>query len=129
MLNRSDCLSAVDGPRRDRFQLGSVGLIQYFGSRDRRTAENFSNLCGVMTYPEHLISNTITQIVKGATSSQTISYNVVQRQLVYPDELMVFKADAALLLVENLYPITARKLRWFNDPLRKSLRWNLQAQQ
>jgi type IV secretion system protein VirD4 len=106
--------------------IGNAGVIQYFGSRDHRTAEYFSKLCGVTTVEKISFSSTISQFVKGDTSSATsTSRDVVQRQLAYPDELMVLKSDHELVFVENLNPIRGHKLRWFDDPVRKHLGRNL----
>jgi type IV secretion system protein VirD4 len=102
--------------------IGNAGVIQYFGSRDHRTAEYFSKLCGVTTVEKVSLSNSITQLVKGdASSSTSTTRDVVQRQLAYPDELMVLKSDDELVFVENLNPIRAIKLRWFDDPKRRNL--------
>lgn len=103
--------------------IGNAGVIQYFGSRDQRTAEYFSKLCGVTTVEKFSLANTISTVfsaIKRETTSTsestTTTRDVVQRQLAYPDELMVMKPNQALLLVENLNPIRAQKVRWFDDP-------------
>lgn len=108
--------------------IGNAGVIQYFGSRDQRTAEYFSKLCGVTTVEKLSLANTISTVFSAlkreATStseSTTTTRDVAQRQLAYPDELMVMKPNDALLLVENLNPIRAQKLRWFEDPERRGL--------
>lgn len=113
--------------------IGNAGVVQYFGSRDHRTAEYFSKLCGVTTIEKISITQAITQMLNrkgeegGSSSSTSTTRDVVQRQLAYPDELMVMKSDAALVFVENLNPIRAKKLAWFADPKRKPLGADLQA--
>lgn len=108
--------------------IGNAGVIQYFGSRDQRTAEYFSKLCGVTTVEKLSLANTISKVFSIAkneatstSESTTTTRDVVQRQLAYPDELMVMKPNDALLLVENLNPIRGNKLRWFEDPERRGL--------
>lgn len=58
--------------------LGNAGVIQYFGSRDLKTADYFSKLCGVATVEKKSFSNTIantfgTSFSWGSSSSSTTS--------------------------------------------------------
>lgn len=92
--------------------VGNSGVLQYFGSRDRMTAEYFSTLCGVSTVWN--ISTAISTAVGGDSESTTTS--AAQRSLAFPDELMTMRGERQLLLVENGYPIKAQKRPWFNDP-------------
>jgi type IV secretion system protein VirD4 len=112
-------------------------MIQYFGSRDRMTAEYFSKLCGVTT-----IWNMSTAIARafgqnsggsggGSTSTTTTTTdtaNGTQRQLAYPDELMRLPKNRQLLLIENMNPILAGKTPWFKDPHLKDKGVNLYAE-
>jgi type IV secretion system protein VirD4 len=92
--------------------VGNSGVLQYFGSRDRMTAEYFSALCGVTTVWN--ISTAISSAVGGDSESTTTS--ATQRSLAFPDELMTMRGERQLLLVESGYPIKAMKRPWFNDP-------------
>jgi hypothetical protein len=115
--------------------ISNSGVIQYFGSRDKMTAEYFSTLCGVTTIEVHNFSwamgkvlgvaRSFTSSVGGGSSgnsssesaswTRTTGINEAQRKLAYPDELMVMKEDQQVVFVENLDPIPARKIRWFED--------------
>jgi type IV secretion system protein VirD4 len=104
--------------------ISACGVLQYLGSRDNRTAEYFSKLCGVATI------ETWTQSVSkafgssssagGSSSSTTQSSGTSQgeapRSLVLPDELMTMHKGFQLLLVENLNPVVAEKIVWDTDP-------------
>ena len=100
--------------------IGNSGVLQYFGSRDRTTAEYFSTLCGVKTV--WTLSSAVSRSFSsgngsssnGSSSSETTS--ATQRKLVFADELMRLPADKQLILIENLRPISARKVAWFEDP-------------
>jgi len=92
--------------------VGNSGVLQYFGSRDRMTAEYFSALCGVTTVWN--ISTAISHATGGDSESTTTS--ATQRSLAFPDELMTMRGERQLLLVESGYPIKAIKRPWFNDP-------------
>jgi type IV secretion system protein VirD4 len=129
--------------------ISNSGVIQYFGSRDKMTAEYFSSLCGVTTVAVHNLSwavgkaigytsGTTTSPRGGSSSSdsqsdttnwsRTGAINEGQRQLAYPDELMVMKAYQQIIFVENLDPISAHKVLWYKDEKLKRLGINLQPE-
>ena len=113
--------------------IGNSGMIQYFGSRDRMTADYFSALCGVTT-----VWNFSTAVARafGSSSGQggissnssttnTETTSASQRQLAYADELMRMHETKELILIENLNPIIGTKIRWFEDQNLKTLGRNL----
>ena len=92
--------------------ISNAGAVQYFGSRDRMTAEYFSALCGVAT-----VETVSRSVSRGARSrSRTETTASVQRKLAFADELMRLPSDVQLVLIENHPPIMARKVPWFDDP-------------
>jgi type IV secretion system protein VirD4 len=119
--------------------ISNSGVIQYFGSRDKMTAEYFSTLCGVTTVEIHNFSWAISKMVSyarsftsgqgggstssssssGTTETSTSGTNEAQRQLAYPDELMVLKGHQQIIFIENLDPIAAEKLVWYRVPALK----------
>ncbi|WP_086607268.1 type IV secretory system conjugative DNA transfer family protein [Erythrobacter donghaensis] len=113
--------------------IGNSGMIQYFGSRDRMTADYFSALCGVTT-----VWNLSSAIARAFSSSSgqggmssssstttTETTSASQRQLAYADELMRMHETKELILIENLNPIIGTKVRWFEDDGLKALGRNL----
>jgi type IV secretory pathway TraG/TraD family ATPase VirD4 len=50
-----------------------------------------------------------------------------QRHLAFPDELMVLKGNQQIVFVENLDPIPAQKIVWYQDETLKKLGVNTQA--
>jgi type IV secretion system protein VirD4 len=118
--------------------IGNSGVLQYFGSRDHRTAEYFSKLCGVTTMEKFSItaaiaeafsftsgSNNSSSTTRGTTTTHSTTRDVVQRHLAYPDELMVMREGKELVFVENFNPIQARRLSWLEDPKLRTLGINL----
>lgn len=113
--------------------IGACGMLQLLGSRDLRTAEYFSKLCGVTTIEtwSQSISRTLgsSYATSGGSTSSTESSGTnkgeAPRALVLPDELMTMHKDYQLLLVENMNPITAQKIAWYKDPRFASLGINL----
>ncbi len=119
--------------------------MQYFGSRDQKTAEYFSKLCGVTTIKKWSFTESVSRAFHntwaathgpgGSASTRggghQVSYSdsttedVVQRNLVYPDELMVLKDGKQLLFVENNNPILSRRVIWYQDEKLKKLAINL----
>jgi type IV secretion system protein VirD4 len=105
--------------------IGNSGVLQYFGSRDLMTAEYFSKLCGVTTVEKKTFSFSWTkgfsyaQGHNGNSSSESTTKNsstdVVQRNLIYPDELMVLRDNKEIVFIENANPIPARKVEWFKN--------------
>jgi type IV secretion system protein VirD4 len=115
--------------------IGNSGMIQYFGSRDRMTAEYFQALCGVTTVWN--LSSAISRAFGsssgggGASSNSSTTTSettaAAQRQLAYADELMRMHKGKELILIENLNPIIGHKVKWFEDDTLKALGRNLQA--
>lgn len=129
--------------------ISNSGVIQYLGSRDRMTAEYFSKLCGVTTIEVRNISWAIGKVIghswgsstgsgpgggssssnSGGSSSdswtRTTGVSEAQRQLAYPDELMVLKDRDQIIFVENLDPIIGVKMPWYADPAFAKLGVNL----
>jgi type IV secretion system protein VirD4 len=106
--------------------VGNSGVLQYFGSRDAKTAEYFSKLCGVTTVEKVSFSRSVSRAFGGGgNGSSSINEDTVQRPLVYPDELMVLRKEQELLLVENHNPIRGRRVKWFEDERLKKLGVNL----
>ena len=106
--------------------IGNSGVLQYFGSRDKMTAEYFSALCGVTTVKT--LSSTIAQTFSrgGGGSSTSTNSGETSRQLAMADELMRIDSSQQLILVENLDPIQACKYVWYRDDRFRSLGTNLQ---
>ena len=128
--------------------IGNSGVLQYFGSRDHKTAEYFSKLCGVTTIQKFSFTQAIARAVgwssstssggqgggssssgssSNVTNSESTTYDLVQRHLAFPDELMVLRDDKQLLMVENCNPIPGKKLIWYRQHQLKALGVNLQA--
>ena len=128
--------------------ISNSGVIQYFGSRDKMTAEYFSTLCGVTTVRVKNVSSGFSWMwgsssgssqsfgtgggshsgsSSSTTETQTVNENESQRQLAYPDELMVLKGNQQIIFVENLDPITGEKVLWYEHPLLKTHGVNLHA--
>lgn len=111
--------------------IGNAGVLQYFGSRDQKTAEYFSKLCGVTTIEKTSISNSIARAFgssspgggsnESTTHTESTNTDVAQRHLAFADELMVMRKGDQLLIVEEINPIRARRSNWYADPELKSL--------
>lgn len=125
-------LKAIYGDRYEGM-IANSGMIQYFGSRDRMTAEYFQALCGVTT-----VWNFSTAIARafgtgslqgGVTSNSstttTETTSASQRQLAYADELMRMDDSKELIFINNLNPIIGTKVKWFEDDELKALGRNL----
>ncbi|MCV6576794.1 MAG: type IV secretory system conjugative DNA transfer family protein [Cohaesibacter sp.] len=106
--------------------ISNAGVIQYFGSRDKFTAEYFSSLCGVKTvwsfssaigktFGRSTSSGQSASTSESVSDSETAAYTTAQRQLAYPDQLMRMDKGKQLLFVENMNPIIADKVPWFED--------------
>lgn len=120
--------------------IGNSGVLQYFGSRDHKTAEYFSKLCGVTTILKSSITSAIARAIGSSWSSgqggnggsNTTTYSdsttldIAQRSLAYPDELMVLRENKQLILIENFNPIPGKKVTWYDDADLKTLGKNLQ---
>lgn len=119
--------------------IGNSGVIQYFGSRDLKTAEYFSKLCGVTTIEKVSLAKSIARSFgfssgggnSSSSSNTTYTENAtedqVQRNLAFPDELMALRQNSQLVFVENSNPIKAEKNLWFANDNLKSLGVNIRS--
>ena len=103
--------------------IANTGMINYFGSTDRMTAEYFSALCGETTVWN--FSSALSRAIGtssgsgGLSSSETVTQSdtraASQRKLAYPDELMRMHAKKQLVFIDNMYPMIVTKTPWFED--------------
>ena len=133
--------------------IGNSGVIQYFGSRDQKTTEYFSKLCGVTTVEKVSFGSSIAKGISSAlgtssnsgsgqsggssgtsntktdstTSTDSVNTDLIQRHLAYADELMVLRNQRQIIFIENLNPIDGKKISWYDDTRFKSLGNNLQG--
>ncbi|SIS99261.1 type IV secretion system protein VirD4 [Roseivivax lentus] len=105
--------------------IGNSGVVAYFGSPDKTSAEYFSDLCGVTTVWNFssavatALSSSTGGSGGGSSSKSTTTTDTraaAQRKLAYPDELMRLDQDKQLILIENTNPIMATKIRWYEEP-------------
>ncbi|MEM8571797.1 MAG: type IV secretory system conjugative DNA transfer family protein [Pseudomonadota bacterium] len=112
--------------------VGNSGVIQYFGSRDRMSAEYFSALCGETTVwnLSSALSRTFSSSSGNGGGSNSVGNTdttaAAQRKLAYPDELMRLPKVQQIIFIENMNPIVATKVPWFEDDHLKQLGVNLQ---
>lgn len=114
--------------------ISNAGVIQYFGSRDRMTAEYFSALCGQTTIWN--LSSAVSRAIgstsgKNASQSETTTTSdttaAAMRKLAYPDELMRLPRGKQLVLIDNLNPIQSYRTAWFEDENLRDLGRNLRT--
>lgn len=112
--------------------VSNAGMINYFGSSDKMTADYFSSLCGETTVWNFssAVSTAFgtTSGQSGGTSETTTNSDTraaSQRKLIYPDELMRLSKGNQLVLIENLPPLMAKKIAWFDDDELKEMGVNL----
>lgn len=109
--------------------ISNTGMLNYFGSSDKMTAEYFSALCGETTVWN--LSSAIARsfgtsngqggITTNSSTTSTSTTAASQRKLAYPDELMRVHKDKQLVFIENMPPLIAQKSRWYEDPALKEL--------
>lgn len=101
--------------------VSNSGMINYFGSSDKMTAEYFSSLCGETTVWSfsNAISRTFSESGKSSSISDTST--AAQRKLAFPDELMRFPETHQIAFLENMHPLRATKVRWYEDTELKAL--------
>jgi type IV secretion system protein VirD4 len=113
--------------------IANAGMINYFGSSDKMTAEYFSSLCGettvwnISTAISRAVGSTSGQGGSSSSSTDTTSdtHAAAQRKLIYPDELMRLSKGKQLVLIEDLPPLMAKKVPWFEDEELKEMGVNL----
>jgi type IV secretion system protein VirD4 len=105
--------------------IANAGMINYFGSSDKQTAEYFSSLCGDTTVWN--FSSALANVVSGQSSSstETDTRSASNRKLAYPDELMRLHGDTQIAFIDNMHPLRAQKVAWFENIDLKQLGTNL----
>lgn len=120
--------------------ISNAGVFQYYGSRDKMSAEYASSLCGTTTVKKVNQSWSFgrsASTTKGSSSGQsfsssqstttgwnsgeTTSVEDVAKPLIYPDQLMTLPEWGQVVFVENRDPIACRKVKWFEDQRLKAL--------
>jgi type IV secretion system protein VirD4 len=113
--------------------VSNAGVFQYFGSRDKMSAEYASSLCGMATVKKisrsfsfgssHSSTSQVggSSTTSGSNSGESFTADDVSRPLIYPDELMTLPRDKQVVFVENRYPIACDKIEWFSDPTLQAL--------
>ena len=117
--------------------IANAGMINSFGSSDKMAAEYFSSMCGETTVwnLSSALSSAFSRGTGGGnnSTSDTITNSdtraAAQRKLIYPDELMRLDANKQLIFIENMYPLQAKRIAWFEDENLKHLGNNLLAKQ
>ena len=114
--------------------IGNSGVLQYFGSRDQKTAEYFSKLCGMQTVEKQSLGNSISHVINGSghvsdSQGQSNATDTTQRPLMFADELMMMREGKQVVLVDNFNVIPAYKVPWFENPELARLGHNLHAEQ
>lgn len=101
--------------------VSNSGMINYFGSSDKMTADYFSSLCGETTVWS--LSNAVSRTFSESGNSSSISdtSTPAQRKLAFPDELMRFPQTHQIAFLENMHPLRASKVRWYEDTELKAL--------
>lgn len=95
--------------------VSNSGMINYFGSSDKMTADYFSSLCGETTVWSFSSAVSSTFGAGSNSSSESSTSTPVQRKLAFPDELMRFPQTHQIAFLENMHPLRATKVRWYED--------------
>lgn len=107
--------------------IANSGVVAYFGSPDKTSAEYFSSMCGETTV-WNFSSAFATAFSSGSSNAgsnssssttNTDTRSASQRKLAYPDELRRMPIHQQVILIENANPIMAEKIKWFEDPMFK----------
>ncbi|MCG7492497.1 type IV secretory system conjugative DNA transfer family protein [Thalassobius sp. Cn5-15] len=101
--------------------VSNSGMINYFGSSDKMTADYFSSLCGETTVWSFSSAVSNTFGAGSNSSSESSTYTPAQRKLAFPDELMRFPQTHQIAFLENMHPLRATKVKWFEDTELKAL--------
>ncbi|SNZ07409.1 type IV secretory system conjugative DNA transfer family protein [Cohaesibacter gelatinilyticus] len=110
--------------------VSNSGMINYFGSSDKMTAEYFSSMCGETTVWNFssAVANAFSPSSGDKSTTETDNRSAAQRKLAYPDELMRINTTKQIVFIENMYPLQAFKTPWFKDEALKSKGVNLHDQ-
>jgi type IV secretion system protein VirD4 len=106
--------------------LGNLGTQQYFGINMLDTADHLSKRIGDRTQLLESINRSVSRSRStgnprgesggNITSSESITISEQGRRLIRPEEVLVLPDDVALVFHQNLPPITARLVRYFEAP-------------
>ncbi|WFS69614.1 type IV secretory system conjugative DNA transfer family protein (plasmid) [Agrobacterium leguminum] len=108
-------LRALYGEKAGTF-FSNAGVIQTFGVNDYETAEWISKTLGQATieFSTHQHGKS-TSGPLATTRTQGVSQQLTGRALLTPDEVMHNPENEQILMVKDMPPVAARKLRYFED--------------
>lgn len=105
-------MEAIYGANTWKTFSSNARVQQFFGISDQTTAEYVSALSGMTTVVN---SSTTISSAEGGMGGKNAShsYTAQERKLVYPDQL--FRTPLQVIFTDELYPIRARKIKFFNE--------------
>ncbi|MCD9015353.1 type IV secretory system conjugative DNA transfer family protein [Parachryseolinea silvisoli] len=107
-------LTSIYGNNQWKTFSSNARVQQFFGISDADTAEYISRLSGMTTVITR--TESINSDGGGLGGNGTShSYAAQERRLLYPDKL--YRTNLQFLFVEGLFPIKARKIKFFSDGL------------
>jgi type IV secretion system protein VirD4 len=94
--------------------IGNSGVVQAFGTRDLRTAQELSNMLGVTTV--EVISEYTARQRRYDPHYRSVNDREFGRQLATPDEIMRMNSGVQLLFLDCMAPMIADKIQYYNHP-------------
>jgi type IV secretion system protein VirD4 len=88
-----------------------------FAPREQRDANEYSEMLGTFTQRERSNGRSVSNGARGSSTSTSVNESSQRRALLLPQEFKELGADKAVIVLENLKPILADKVRYFDDPV------------
>jgi type IV secretion system protein VirD4 len=89
--------------------VANAEVLQCFGTRDLLTASYISSRMGLATVPMHELSE--------SSQAKTRHGRLVQRALLYPDEVIKLDSDCGIAFIDNSQPLLFHKFKYFQDKI------------
>jgi type IV secretion system protein VirD4 len=110
-------IDSLYGDKDSRTMVTNHAVQILFAPREQRDANEYSEMLGTFTEKSEAKGKSRNFGAKGGGSSHSTNTSDQRRALLLPQEFKELGIDKEVVLVENVKPILADKIRYYADPL------------
>ena len=110
-------IDSLYGDKDSRTMVTNHAVQLLFAPREQRDANEYSEMLGTFTEKSESKGRSTSHGGRGGGSSRSTNTSDQRRALLLPQEFKELGVDKEVVLVENVKPILADKIRYFDDPL------------
>lgn len=110
-------IDSLYGEKDARTMVTNHAVQLLFAPREQRDANEYSEMLGTFTEKSESKGRSTNHSVRGGGSSRSTNTSDQRRALLLPQEFKELGVEKEVILVENVKPVLADKIRYYTDPL------------